>query len=96
MPHSKGGVVSLTVSLAKEVATFGIRVNAVCPGILNTDMTRKLLDVEMENYTMQIPMGRIAELDEPAKAVVFLASDNMAGFYYRFHTGCERRRMMAR
>jgi 3-oxoacyl-[acyl-carrier protein] reductase len=72
---SKGGVVSLTVSLAKEVAAYGIRVNAVCPGMMYTDMTKETLDAEMEKYNAQIPLGRIADLNEPANVVAFLASD---------------------
>lgn len=72
---SKGGVVSFTISLAKEVAAYGIRVNAVCPGMLHTDMTRELLDAELERYKAQIPLGRIADLSEPANVVVFLASE---------------------
>jgi 3-oxoacyl-[acyl-carrier protein] reductase len=70
---SKGGVVSFTVSLAKEVAGDHIRVNAVSPGVMYTDMTAELLDRDMEKYNRQIPMGRIARLDEIAAAVAFLA-----------------------
>ena len=72
---SKGGVVSFTVSLAKEVAASGIRVNAVAPGMMYTDMTAELLERDMEHYKRQIPMGRIAELSEVASAVAFLAGD---------------------
>lgn len=72
---SKGGVLSFTVSLAREVAASGIRVNAVAPGMMYTDMTAELLDRDMEHYKRQIPMGRIAALDEVARAVAFLAGD---------------------
>ncbi len=72
---SKGGVISFTVSLAKEVAAGGIRVNAVAPGIMYTDMTAELLERDLEHYKKQIPIGRIAELDEVATAVAFLAGD---------------------
>ena len=72
---SKGGVISFTVSLAKEVAASGIRVNAIAPGIMYTDMTAELLKRDMEHYKKQIPIGRIAELDEVAAAVAFLAGD---------------------
>ena len=72
---SKGGVISFTVSLAKEVASSGIRVNAVAPGIMYTDMTAELLERDLEHYKKQIPIGRIAELDEVATAVAFLAGD---------------------
>ncbi len=72
---SKGGVVSLTVSLAKEVAADGIRVNAVAPGLMYTDMTAELLRRDMEKYNRQIPLGRVARLEEVAEAVAFLAGD---------------------
>lgn len=72
---SKGGVISFTVSLAREVAASGIRVNAVAPGMMYTDMTAELLERDMEHYKKQIPIGRIAELDEVASAVAFLAGD---------------------
>ena len=58
------GVISFTVSLAKEVAAGGIRVNAVAPGIMYTDMTAELLELDMEHYKKQIPIGRIAELED--------------------------------
>jgi 3-oxoacyl-[acyl-carrier protein] reductase len=72
---SKGGVISFTVSFAKEAAAYGIRVNAVAPGIMYTDMTTELLDRDIEHYKKQIPIGRIATLDETANAVAFLAGD---------------------
>jgi 3-oxoacyl-[acyl-carrier protein] reductase len=70
---SKGGVVSFTVSLAKEVAEYNIRVNAVSPGLAHTDMTAELLDRDMEKYNNRIPMGRVAKPEEIAAAVAFLA-----------------------
>jgi 3-oxoacyl-[acyl-carrier protein] reductase len=72
---SKGGVLSFTVSLAKEMAASGIRVNAIAPSIVHTDMTAELLERDEEHYKKQIPIGRIAELDEVASAVAFLAGD---------------------
>ncbi len=72
---SKGGVVSFTLSLAKEVASYGINVNAVAPGMMYTDMTSKTLDENMDKYINEIPLGRIAEVEEVAKVVVFLSSD---------------------
>ena len=72
---SKGGVISFTTSLAKEVAQNNIRVNAFAPAILYTDMTAELLDREMSHYEKQIPRGRIATLEEAANAVLFLAGD---------------------
>lgn len=72
---SKGAVISFTVSLAKEAAASGIRVNAVAPGIMHTDMTAELLERDLEYYNRQIPIGRIARLEETAAAVAFLAGD---------------------
>jgi 3-oxoacyl-[acyl-carrier protein] reductase len=72
---SKGGVVSFTASLAKELAADGIRVNAVAPGMMYTDMTASALDKKREKYNAEIPMGRIGELDEAARMAVFLLSD---------------------
>jgi len=72
---SKGGVVSFTHSLAKEVAQYGIRVNAVAPGMIITEMVSETLASNLNYYKKEIPMGRIAEADEVAKAVVFLASE---------------------
>jgi 3-oxoacyl-[acyl-carrier protein] reductase len=72
---SKGGVVTFTLSLAKEVAPYGIRVNAVAPGMMYTDMTSSALDRNLEKYLKEIPVGRIAEVDEVARVVAFLSSD---------------------
>ncbi len=71
---SKGGVVSFTVSLAKEVAAFGISVNAVAPGMMYTEMTAETLDKNKEKYNTEIPIGRIADTREVARAVAFLSS----------------------
>lgn len=73
---SKGGVVTFTLSLAKEVAPYGINVNAVAPGMMYTEMTSETLDKNMERYNREIPIGRIAEVGEVAEAVAFLASDS--------------------
>jgi len=75
---SKGGVISFTSSLAKEVARDHIRVNAFAPAIMYTDMTAELLDRDMAHYEKQIPVGRIATLEEAADAILFLASDASA------------------
>lgn len=72
---SKGGVISFTVSLAKEVSRHNIRVNAFAPGIMDTDMTAELLARDRAKYENQIPIGRIATLQEAAEAILFLASD---------------------
>lgn len=75
---SKGGVISFTSSLAKEVARDHIRVNAFAPAIMYTDMTAELLDRDISHYEKQIPIGRIATLEEAADAILFLASDASA------------------
>ncbi len=72
---SKGAVVSLTVSLAREVAAAGIAVNAVAPGMMRTEMTAATLDANEAKYRARIPLGRIADTAEIARVVVFLASD---------------------
>jgi len=72
---SKGGMISLTVSLAREVAPYGIAVNAVAPGMMHTEMTAKTLEADKEKYLARIPLRRIGEPAEIAAVVVFLASD---------------------
>jgi 3-oxoacyl-[acyl-carrier protein] reductase len=71
---SKGGMVALTYSLAREVAAHGIAVNAVAPGMIHTDMTEKTLRANEAGYLARIPLQRIAEAPEIADVVVFLAS----------------------
>jgi 3-oxoacyl-[acyl-carrier protein] reductase len=71
---SKGGLVSLTISLAREVAGLGITVNALAPGYLLTDMMAEKFRAAPERYLARIPMGRLGELSEVAAAAVFLAS----------------------
>jgi glucose 1-dehydrogenase len=74
---SKGGVERLTKSMALELARHGIRVNAVAPGAIATDMNRELLEnnVKLKDMIGHIPMGRIGEAEEVSNLVVFLASD---------------------
>ena len=72
---SKGGVITFTASLAREVAADGIRVNAVAPGMMYTEMTADVLDREREKYNAQIPLGRIGDVEETARMVAFLLSD---------------------
>ena len=77
---SKGAIISLTKSLAPELAEYGIRVNCVAPGWVDTDMTTETMaSAEAEEVLRKIPLGRIGTPDEIAWPVVFLASD-MAGF----------------
>lgn len=72
---SKGGIVSLTISMAREVARYGIAVNAVAPGMMLTEMTAKTLEANREKYLARIPLGRIGNTSEIADVVLFLASD---------------------
>jgi 3-oxoacyl-[acyl-carrier protein] reductase len=70
---AKGGVVSLTQSLAKEVARIGITVNAICPGYLETEMLVAMDDAARQRALAQIPMRRFGKPEEVAAAVRFLA-----------------------
>ena len=72
---SKAAVMCFTKSLAKELAPYGVRVNAVSPGVVETDMTRMITKGDWSSYVSQIPMGRVGTPQEVAKAVLFLASD---------------------
>ncbi len=72
---SKGGLVSFTVSLAREVARYGINVTAVAPGMMRTPMNTRDLGEREEDYLKRIPLGRIADPVEVAYTVAFLASD---------------------
>ncbi len=76
---SKGGLIAFTKSVAKEMASRGVRANAVAPGYINTAMTDKLPDQVKEQMTGLIPLGRMGEPEEVAKVVAFLASDE-AGY----------------
>ena len=72
---SKAALLGLTRGLAREVGGRGITVNAVCPGLVATDMTSHLDDGAQAFYLGQTPVGRTARLEEVAAAVVFLMSD---------------------
>jgi 3-oxoacyl-[acyl-carrier protein] reductase len=76
---AKGGVVSFTKSLSKEIARLGITVNAVCPGIITTAMTGDLDKNTREDFLKMIPMGRFGEPEDVTGAVLFLASER-AGY----------------
>jgi len=71
---AKAGLEGLTKSLAREVASRGITVNAVAPGFVETDMTAALSEEQRAFYTNVIPAGRVARPEEVAAAVAFLAS----------------------
>ena len=73
---SKHAVLGLTKTVALEVAQSNIRVNAVCPGVVDTDMARPLIRLPFNKCLLsKIPMGRICQAEEIANAVVFLCSD---------------------
>jgi 3-oxoacyl-[acyl-carrier protein] reductase len=72
---SKAGIIGFTKSVAREVASRGIRVNAIAPGYIATDMTAKLSDEAREAVLSQIPLPRLGEPDDVARAVRFLCSD---------------------
>ena len=71
---AKAGVVAFTVSLAREVAAQGIFVNAVAPGMMQTDMAHDALAANLEHYLRRIPLGRISDPAEIADVVAFLAA----------------------
>ncbi len=73
---AKGGVITFTKGLAKELAPFGIRVNAVSPGVIDTPYHEQFSTADMmKGYVNAIPLGRVGKADEVAKVIAFLASD---------------------
>ena len=73
---AKAAILGLTRHTAKEVAQFGITVNALCPGLINTEMVRATISDELvAQYANSFPIQRLGEPDEVADLVMFLASD---------------------
>ena len=72
---SKAGVIGMTKSLAKELASRGVTVNAVAPGFMETDMTAALSEAARAATLAAVPMGRMGTAEDVAQAVAFLASD---------------------
>jgi 3-oxoacyl-[acyl-carrier protein] reductase len=78
-PYSaaKAGVIGLTKSLAKEVATKGVIVNAITPAVIATEILQQLTQEHIDYMTSRIPMGRVGQPEEVAELVSFLASDKV-------------------
>ena len=72
---AKAGMIGFTKSLAREVGSRGITVNAVAPGFIDTDMTRELPEAQRETLIQQVPLGSLGTAEDIANAVCFLASD---------------------
>ena len=75
---SKAGLIGLTKTIAREVASRNITVNAVAPGFIETDMTRSMNEAALNAGVAQVPMGRMGRPEDVANAVRFLASDEAA------------------
>lgn len=75
---SKAGLIGMAKALAREVASRGITVNVIAPGLIDTDMTRALVSQSTEAWASQIPLGRLGTPQDVAWAVCFLASDEAA------------------
>ena len=75
---SKAGLIGLSKSLAREVASRGVRVNAIAPGFIETDMTKALPEKAREALLSQIPLGRPGIREDVAALAAFLASDKAA------------------
>ena len=72
---TKGGLIAWTKTLAYEVARFGVTVNCVCPGFIDTDMLRGVPEHVREKLLARVPLGRFGEPDEIARGVLYLVRD---------------------
>lgn len=72
---SKAGIIGLTKTMARELASRGITVNAIAPGFIHTEMTEVLSDAVKESAVAQIPLGKFGEMEDIAEMAAFLASD---------------------
>ncbi|MFI9051729.1 3-oxoacyl-[acyl-carrier-protein] reductase [Streptomyces sp. NPDC053427] len=87
---SKAGIIGFSKALAKEVGRFGIRVNAVAPGLIDTDMTEALGDKAREDLLRAIPLRRFGRAEEVADLISYLSSDAAAyitGSVFEIHGG---------
>jgi 3-oxoacyl-[acyl-carrier protein] reductase len=75
---SKAGLIGFAKALAREVASRGITVNVIAPGMIDTDMTRAISEKAQVDWAGQIPLGRLGTVDEIAAAACYLASDEAA------------------
>jgi 3-oxoacyl-[acyl-carrier protein] reductase len=75
---SKAGLVGFVKALAREVASRSITVNAIAPGMIETDMSRAVTEKAQVDWAAHIPLGRLGSVDDVAAAVCFLASDEAA------------------
>jgi NAD(P)-dependent dehydrogenase (short-subunit alcohol dehydrogenase family) len=74
---AKAGVLGLTRAFAKEVAEHNIRVNAICPGLVNTEMVQQNISPEtLQRFVSSFPISRLCEVQEIAELILFLISDN--------------------
>jgi 3-oxoacyl-[acyl-carrier protein] reductase len=89
---SKAGIIGFTKSIAKELATRNITVNAIAPGYIKTDMTDRLSEKQKENILSRVPLGRLGLPEEVADMVSFLVSDKanyITGQVFRIDGGME-------
>jgi 3-oxoacyl-[acyl-carrier protein] reductase/2-hydroxycyclohexanecarboxyl-CoA dehydrogenase len=75
---AKAGVVGLTKTASKELARYQVRANAICPGFIDTEMTRGIPEQIREQQIAKIPLGRAGDPKDVANVVAFLASDEAA------------------
>ena len=75
---AKAALIGFTKALSKELGPSGITVNAICPGVINTDMNASLTDDDIECQKAETPLGRIGKPSEVAEAALFLAGEGAA------------------